>query len=362
MKKLKIAHIAPLWVSVPPKTFGGTETVVYDLVEGLVKKGHDITLFASADSKVSAKLKSFIDVSLNEHWKSDIRKKLAYTPKGKLYCDLGNHLEVFLRQEKFDIIHSHFGPAAIFFGPFLKTPLVITQHIPFPDKDKPDLFKCFSSYNKYAHFVPISKNQLKVAGYKIGQAEKVIYNGANVGKYRFNLKPKDYFAFLGRIMPVKGTLDAVRAAKKAKAKLKIAGSVDDFRYFKKVKKYITGKNIQYIREVNHREKNILLRNAKALLFPISWEEPFGLVMVEAMACGTPVIAFDRGSVCEVVDHGRTGFIVNNVREMVQAMKKIDQIDRSECRKEVEKRFSTEKMVEDYENLYYDILKRKKSGR
>ncbi|RLF28685.1 MAG: glycosyltransferase family 4 protein [Thermoplasmata archaeon] len=361
MKKLKIAVIAPLWVPVPPESFGGTEIVVSNLVEELVKKGHKVTLFASGESKTSAKLKSFIDVSICAQRNKG--KKLLFDPRGKLYYDLGNHLKAFTEQEKFDVIHSHLGKVAIFFSSLLKVPLVVTQHIPFPGKGRQDLFKCFRDYNKHTYFIPISCNQVNVAEYKIAKIQPRIFNGINVNRHKFNLSPKDYFVFLGRIMPEKGTLEAVKAISKVKGKLKIAGSVGNKKYFERVKKYIDGKNIKYIKEVKFREKNILLKNAKALLFPIDWEEPFGLVMTEAMACGTPVIAFKRGSVSEVVKHGKTGFIVpplnkkgkTNIEGLVEAIKKIDQIDRKECRRHVEENFTVKKMVDEYEKVYYKII-------
>ena len=361
MKKLKIAIIAPLWVPVPPKSFGGTEIIVSGLVEGLVNKGHEVTLFASGESKTSARLKSFINASI--HKQANRNKKSFFDPKGKLYYDLGNHLNAFLNQEKFDVIHSHIGKAAIFFSSFLKVPLIVTQHIPFPNENRPDLFKCFHKFNKYTYFVPISHNQVSTAKYRIAKIQSPIYNGINVNKYEFNLNPKDYFVFLGRIMPEKGTLEAAEAVFEAKGKLKIAGSADDKKYFEKVNKYIDGKNIKYIKEVEFKKKNTVLKNAKALLFPIDWEEPFGLVMIEAMACGTPVIAFNRGAVPEVVKDGKTGFVVpqfdknkkTNIKGLVEAIKKIDQIDRKECRKHVEENFTIKKMVDNYEKVYYKII-------
>ena len=363
MRKLRIAQIAPLWVPVPPKTFGGTQIAIRGLAEGLVKKGHKVTLFASGKSKTSADLESFINISIYGQYQAYRNKKSSFDPRGKLYYDLGNHLKAFLSQDKFDIIHSHFGSAAMFFAPFLKVPLIITQHISFPDKGEPDLLKCFCDYNKHTYFIPISRNQAGVAKYKIAKIQHQIYNGININKFKLNLNPKDYFVFLGRTTPKKGTLEAVKAVKAAGGKLKIAGSIDNKEYFKKAEKYIDGKNIEYIREVELKEKNILLRNAKALLFPIDWEEPFGLVMIEAMACGTPVIAFRRGSVPEIIKHNKTGFIVPpldknkkpNIEGLVEAIKKIDQIDRRECRKHVEENFTVEKMVDEYEKVYYKII-------
>ncbi len=370
MKKLRIAVIAPLWVPVPPETFGGTQVTVRGLVEGLVKKGHEVTLFASGKSKTSAKLESFINASIYNRRQAYKNKDSLFNPSGRLFYDLGNHLKVFLNHEKFDIIHSHFGAAAMFFAPFLKTPLIITQHTPFPNKNDPDLFKCFREFNKHTYFVPISRNQASVAKCKIAKIQPPIYNGVNINRYKFNLNSKNYFVFLGRIMSEKGTLEAVKAISKIEGKLKIAGSIGNKEYFEKVKKYIDGKNIEYIKEVKFKEKNILLKNAKALLFPVDWEEPFGLVMIEAMACGTPVIAFRRGSVLEVVKHGKTGFIVPplnknkkpNIEGLVETIKKIDQIDRRECRRHVEENFTVGEMVDEYEKVYYKIIEDYKKGK
>jgi len=187
-----------------------------------------------------------------------------------------------------------------------------------------------------------------------------IYNGIDIERFPFNYKPKDYLAFLGRMSPEKGPVEAIKIAKKAKMKLIMAAKIDlvDQEYFaREVKPLIDDKQIKFIGEVNHQGKVKLLKNAKALITPIQWEEPFGLFFVEAMACGTPVIAFRMGSVPEVVKDGKTGFIVKNIKEAVEAVKNIDQIKREDCRIWVEKNFPIKKMVDDYEKIYYQIVKK-----
>jgi glycosyltransferase involved in cell wall biosynthesis len=182
-----------------------------------------------------------------------------------------------------------------------------------------------------------------------------------VKTFEFNPQPKDYLFFLGRISPEKGPLKAIKAAKLAKKRLLIAAKIDpvDKEYFqKKVKPLLDGRQIKYIGEVGKKRKVQLLKNALALLAPIQWEEPFGLFMTEAMACGTPVIAFKRGSVPEIVKNGKTGFVVKNIQEMVRAIKKINQIDRKKCRERVIKKFSVEVMTTGYEKVYYKLLKKK----
>ena len=188
-----------------------------------------------------------------------------------------------------------------------------------------------------------------------------IYNGVNLNRLNFNQKKKNYLIWLGRSSPSKGAREAILAAKKAKTKLILAGRIDKnsvkaIEYFEKEIKPRLSKNIKYIGEINDSQKSRVLGEARALLCPLLWEEPFGLMMVEAMACGTPVIAFDRGSAREVVKQGKTGFIVSNVNEMVEAIKKIDQIKPNDCRKWVEDNFSVKKMVDNYERLYQRIIK------
>ena len=212
-------------------------------------------------------------------------------------------------------------------------------------------------FSRKTNFVSISFDQRTHTDLKFNYSGTV-YNGVNLEDFTFNSKPQDYFVWLGRIHYGKGLWNAVHAAKISKEKLIIAGNITcetDEKYFQSVKPMIDGRKIKYIGEVGPKEKNKLLGGAKAVLFPTIWEEPFGLVMTEAMATGTPVIGFNKGSVSEVVKNKVTGFVVKNDKEMIKAIKKIDMIDRNECRKHVEKYFTVEKMVDEYEKIYKKII-------
>jgi glycosyltransferase involved in cell wall biosynthesis len=303
MKKLKIAQLAPLWETVPPKKYGGIEIMIAAITNELVKRGHRVTLFASGNSKTKAKLKSVFPKSLFE-------ENIDWFHRSQ---NLINSANAFSDADKFDIIHNHAGDNALFFSQTTKTPVLTTLHnvLPDPDKNKTDEYITLKYYSKKTNFASISFNQRTHTDIKFNYIDTV-YNGININDFDFNAKPRDYFAWLGRIHYGKGMWNAVHAAQVSKNKLIAAGNItckDDEKYFQSVKPMINGKNMKYIGEVGLREKNKLLGGAKALLFPTIWEEPFGLVMIEAMACGTPVISFNRGAVSEVIKNGITGFIV-----------------------------------------------------
>ncbi|NIA10107.1 MAG: glycosyltransferase [Nitrospiraceae bacterium] len=359
MKKLKIAQIAPPWISVPPKKYGGTELIVSHLTEELVRRGHQVTLFASGDSITKAKLVSAWPKSL-------YRMGIPWTDA--LY-PLLHALTAFEKAEEFDIVHSHSSYWGLAFSPFIKTSMVTTYHGNFTSIKKNLARRRILEKFKKNNFISISNSQRKPADKINLNFVGTVYNGIDLKEFKFNNKSWNYLAWLGRITESKGIFEAIQVARKAKMVLKIAAKVDknsqqDVEFYnKKIKPLIDGKLIQYLGEINSYKKNNLLRNAKALLFSIQWDEPFGLVMIEAMACGTPVIAFKRGSVPEVVKHNKTGFIVSpfnknkepNIEGLVEAIKKIDQIDRRECRKRVEENFTIKKMVDGYEEIYYKLI-------
>jgi glycosyltransferase involved in cell wall biosynthesis len=264
--------------------------------------------------------------------------------------------ELLKREKKFDIIHNHSGWLLFpFVRYFKKAKLITTLHGRLNTKQSQLILNHFKKLN----YISISYSQRRYLPSLNYVAN--VYNGIEVNNFEFDAKPKDYLIFLGRISPEKGVEKAIKIAKLAKKKLKIAAKIDpvDQEYWKKkIKPKIDKKQIIYIGEVGHRRKVQLLKNALALINPISWPEPFGLVMIEAMACGTPVIAPQRASVPEIVVNKKTGFIVNPknlIISSVRAIKKIDQIDRSQCRKHVEKNFTVEKMVNGYEKAYQKIL-------
>jgi glycosyltransferase involved in cell wall biosynthesis len=340
---MKIAQVAPLWEQVPPATYGGTELVVSLLTEELVRRGHEVTLFASGDSTTMAKLESIHPQAL----------RLDKTVKEVGIYEMLQLSQVYERANEFDIIHAHMGCAGLSYASLVKTPTVHTLHGIFT----PDNEKMFMHARRQS-FVSISNSQREP---RLNlNCVATVYNGVDTSAYQFYPKPSDppYLAFLGRMSPEKGTHLAIAIAKKTGWKLKIAGKIDvvDVDYYEQeIKPHIDGEQIEFLGEANHAQKNVLLGNAVATLFPITWREPFGLVMAESMAAGTPVIAMELGSTPEVIVHGKTGFLCHSVEDYIQALSKIDTIDRRTCRRHVEANFSVQRMTDGYEEVYRDIL-------
>ncbi|MBZ9577660.1 glycosyltransferase family 4 protein [Patescibacteria group bacterium] len=354
-KKLKIAQVSPLWYPVPPKGYGGTELVVSRLTEELVKRGHKLTLFASANSKTKAKLISVVKKNLHS---------LRIPWLASSYNVL-NLVEAFSQEKEFDIIHTHIDKFDLIFRHQSKVPTVATLHNPiWPiSKKREDWHNYQAVLKTYNHFpklpyIAISDAYQKKCPVKINFA-KTIHNGIYPQEFKFNSKPDNYFIWFGRITRFKGPHLVIKIAKKLNLKLIIAGfcaSQKTIDFFNKEIKPHLSKNIKFIGEIkSKKEKSELLGKAKALIYPLLWDEPFGIVMIESQACGTPVIAFNRGSVKEVMKNGETGLVVKNVNEMAQAIKKIDQIDRGKCRKWVEENFTVKKMIDEYEKAYYKII-------
>lgn len=340
---MRIAQIAPLWERVPPPAYGGIELVVGLLTDELVRRGHEVTLFASGDSITLAKL-----VSVHP-------RAIRLDPDVKepgIYEMLQSGL-VYEQADKFDIIHSHVGCTVLPYANLVKTPTVHTLHGIFT----PDNEKVFQ-YAKHQPFVSISDAQREL---RLGlNYVSTVYNGIDVNSYKFHPQPDEepYLAFLGRISPEKGTHLAIAIAKQAGWRLKIAGKVDivDVEYYEQaIKPLIDGEQIQYLGEANHVQKNALMGGAVATLFPITWREPFGLVMVESMAAGTPVIAMKLGSTKEVISHGKTGFLCDTLEECVNAVDKVAALDRQTCREYVENNFSLQQMTNGYEAVYRQIV-------
>ena len=352
MKKLRIAQIAPLWEPVPPKKYGGIEIMMEKITNELVQRGHEVTLFASGNSKTKAKLKAVFPKSLFE-------MNVDWFHRSQNLINVSN---AFRFADQFDVIHNHAGDNAMFFTQGTKTPVLTTLHnvLPHPKSNESDEYITYKYFSRKTNFVSISRNQRTHTDIKFNFVDNV-YNGIDVEKFKFAPKSKDYFFWLGRIHHGKGLSEAVEVARKTKQKLIIAGNVtckSDEEYFAGIKSKIDGKIIKYVGEVSEKQKIKYLCGAKALLFPIRWEEPFGLVMAEAMACGTPIIAFNRGSVSEVVKHDKTGFVAKSEKEMIRAIENIEKIKREDCRVYVEKNFTIEKMVDNYEKVYRKIIKNK----
>jgi glycosyltransferase involved in cell wall biosynthesis len=344
---MRIAILAPFEESIPPQKYGGTELIVYYLCQILSKK-HSVFLLATGDSKTKAKLISIFPRSIRkEKMAQDMkfRESLKYMGIAKTVKKL--------KKINPDIIHNHIGWRFLPFAPLFKSPVVTTLHGPLNVPYQQFVYGRFKEFP----FISISNSQRKP--FKKLNYAATVYNGIDIKEFDFNDNPKgDYFAFLARMSPEKGPVQAIKAAKEAGFKLKMAAKVDavDKEYFEKeVKPLIDGKQIKFLGEIKTSQKSAFLGNAKGLLVPLQWEEPFGLFMTEAMACGTPVIAFKRGSVPEIIKDKKTGFTVKTINQMKESMKKINLIDRKECRKWVEENFTAEKMVSEYEKTYKKLL-------
>jgi len=339
---MRIAQVAPLYESVPPKLYGGTERVVFYLTEELVKLGHEVILFASGDSQTKANLIPICPNAL----------RLDKNCKDFIVWHLYMLEEVFKRAKFFDIIHFHTEylhlPLAtrhnVFFITTLHGRLDLPEYVPF--------FKKFKS----APFVSISNSQRSPLPWLNWQA--TIYHGLPEELYKFYPETGKYLAFLGRISPEKRPDRAIKIAERFGMPLKIAAKVDkvDEAYFKEViKPMLKNPWVEFIGEIGESEKNEFLGNAYALVFPIDWPEPFGLVMIEALACGTPVVAWRCGSVPEIIEDGKTGFIVDSIDSAVEALYKVKTLDRKACRKSFEKRFTAKRMAEEYIHVYRSII-------
>jgi glycosyltransferase involved in cell wall biosynthesis len=339
---MKIAQIAPLYESVPPKLYGGTERVVSYLTEELVRLGHQVTLFASGDSVTLAELEGGCDEAL--------RLSRACTDP------LAHHTvmldKVLARAAHFDILHFHTDYTHFPATRKLELPTVTTLH---GRLDLPDLKPLYQQFS-HQPLVSISQSQRR----PIGRVNWVgnVYHGLPANLYQLQPNRGDYLAFLGRISPEKRPDRAIQIALKSGMPLKIAAKVDDVdrEYFEtKIKHLLNNPGIEFLGEIDEVQKNSFLGNAYAYLFPIDWPEPFGLTMIEAMACGTPTIAFCGGSVPELIDDGVTGFIVKSEEEAVEALKRVSGMSRTGCRATFERRFTDSRMARDYLRIYDSLI-------
>ena len=337
---MKIAQLSPLWESVPPQLYGGTERIVSYVTEELVRQGHEVTLFASADSKTAARLKACCPRALRLHETSLLNRDAPMIlMQEQAFGAASGH---------FDIIHSHLDFLSFPMSRRAHAPVVTTLH---GRLDLPELQPIFDEYTDMP-VVSISNAQRK----PLPQANwaGTVYHGIPKNLYSAHDRHGSYLAFLGRISPEKCPDHAIEVAKRVGMPLRIAAKVDpaDHAYFKKkIEPLLDHPLIEYVGEINDAEKNDFLGEAAALLCPYDWPEPFGLVLIEAMACGTPVLAYRQGSIPEIIDHGVTGYVCDNISEMTQAVAGLSLIDRSRCREIFEKRFTVERMVKDYLALY-----------
>ena len=336
--------LAPVWETVPPPAYGGTEAVVAQLTESLVARGHDVTLWASGDSRTSAHHRWAVPFSLRTAEVADRPPHDWRHVAAALNDAVGGN---------YDLIHNHAGELPLAFLNLVSTPVLSTMHCAltpdtFPLWDKAPGWYSTVSKSQDTFHAPFSGP--RYAGH--------VYNGIDTASFPFSATKDDYLLFLARMAPEKAPHLAIEAARRRGMKLVMAGKCDwrDQQYFEtEVKHLIDGESVVYVGEADAKRKRELYRDAKALLLPLQWDEPFGLVMTEAMACGTPVIAFRRGSVPELVVNGRTGFVVDTVDGMVEALGRLSEIDPARCRSHVWLNFDTRAMVDGYLRLFEQIM-------
>lgn len=352
---MRIAQLAPLFEPVPPRGYGGTELAVHHLTEELVRRGHEVTLFASGDSRTSARLAASVPFAL---WSEEGRRRWPIAESAEAE-DARHARACFARAAEFDLVHNHTGVHGMVAAATSATPVLTTHHLAF----EPRTASVFAAYPWAHHAVSEAAARTFPAR---GQLPP-IHHGIDVASYPFGDRPEGYLLFLGRITPEKGAEYAVETARRASRPLVIAGVVQDraIEYGRRILTMVDGRAIRYFGEAGPSDKRRLLAGAEALLFPIVWQEPFGLVVIEAFACGTPVLAFAAGSAPELVDPGETGFIVEpgddplapgaGVDRLAEAVALVPGLSRRRCREEAERRFSLGRMVDDYERTYAALL-------
>jgi glycosyltransferase involved in cell wall biosynthesis len=334
---MRIAVLSPVSWRTPPRHYGPWESVVSLLTEQLVHMGLDVTLFATGDSQTSGELVAVCPRPYSEDHSVD--------PK---VAECLHISEVFERSADFDLIHNHFDFLPLTYSGLVETPVVTTIH----GFSSPSIIPVFQKYNVRGHYVAISDSD------KSPELEYIatIHHGIDVAQFPFSGAKGEYLLFFGRIHPHKGVHEAIEVAQRAGIRLVIAGIIQDQDYFTtQVEPHIDGTTVEYLGSVGPDQRADVLGGAIALLHLISFDEPFGLSLVESMACGTPVIAFRRGSMPEIIRHGQTGYIVDDINGATDAIATISSIDRSDCRADVEQRFTDRRMARDYVRVYETIL-------
>ncbi len=334
---MKIAILSPVAWRTPPRKYGPWEQVASNIAEGMVEQGMDVTLYASGDSITLGKLVSVCEQPYAED--PNVDAKVAECLH--ISCLMEN-------ADQFDLIHNNFDFLPLSYSRLIKTPMVTTIH----GFSSPKILPVYKKYNNSCNYVSISNSDRSPELDYIA----TVYNGINADEFTFNFESSEYLLFFGRIHPEKGVYESIQIARQSKRKLIISGLIQDQEYFNlKVKPFINDIDIVYLGNSGPEERNKLLGGAFALLHPISFEEPFGLSVAEAMFCGTPVIAFNRGSMPELILDGKTGFLANTVEEAVEAVKNINLIDRKYCREWANLKFSRQKMIEGYLDVYKKVL-------
>jgi glycosyltransferase involved in cell wall biosynthesis len=334
---MRIAMLSPIAWRTPPRHYGPWESIVSLITEGLVARGYDVTLFATGDSQTSAKLHAVCPIGYEED----------RAINAKVWEAL--HIsELFDHADDFDIIHNHFDFLPLTYSGLTDTPVITTIH----GFSSAEILPVYKKYNKYVSYVSISDADRAPELDYI----KTIYHGIDLKKFDFQPEPDDYLLFFGRIHPDKGAKEAIEIAKACNKPLILAGIIQDESYYQQyVQPHLDNSQIVYIGSVGSVQRSKLLGKASALLHPINFDEPFGLSVIEAMACGTPVVAFKRGSMPELIEHGKNGYLVADCNEAVQHIQRIQAIKREDCRRIVEERFSVDRMVEQYCEVYTLML-------
>ena len=336
---MKIAILSPIAWRTPPTEYGPWELVASNITEGLVKKGLDVTLFASGNSITSAKLESACELPYEEDRESDSKV---------LECLHISHL--MEQAESFDIIHNHFDFLPLSYSKLIKTPIITTIH----GFSSPKIIPVYKKYNASSTYISISDSDRHPELNYL----RTIYHGIDSSKFEFQETKEDYLLFYGRIHPEKGTTEAIEIAKRCGYPIKIAGLIQNQYYYSRdIAPQLDGTNVTYLGNVGREEGNRLLGGAKALLHPITFEEPFGLSVAEAMMCGTPVIAFARGSMPELLKEGVSGYLVHSVSEAVEAVGKLEAIIPEKCRAHAVANFGLDKMIASYVQAYQKVLEK-----
>jgi len=335
---IRVAVLSPVSWRTPPRHYGPWEAVVSLLTEELVRMGLDVTLFATGDSQTSGKL-----VAVCPHPYSEDR---SVDPK---VAECLHISEIFERSADFDLIHNHFDFLPLTYSGLTETPVVTTIH----GFSSASILPVYEKYNGRSHYVAISEADKSPALDYIA----TIHHGIDIAQFAFSEAAGEYLLFFGRIHADKGVYEAIQVAQRVGRKLVIAGIVQDREYFEtRVEPYLDGDSVEYVGAVGPVERSQILGGALALLHLISFDEPFGLSLVESLACGTPVIAFGRGSIPEIIRHAETGYIVEDIEHAVEAVALVRSLDRSACRKDADQRFSHTRMASDYVRVYREILK------
>jgi len=335
---MKVAVLAPVAWRTPPRHYGPWEQVASNIAEGLIKKGVEVTLFATGDSITAGTLDAICATGYEEDRNQDAKV---------LEClHISNLME---KADQFDLIHNNFDFLPLTYSGLVKTPVITTIH----GFSSARIIPVYKKYNATSHYVSISNADRNSELNYLA----TVYNGLDSRDFSFNAEPEDYLLYFGRIHHDKGTAEAIEIAKKSNRKLLIAGIIQDANYYReKVEPFIDNEQIIYVGHAGPDKRKNLLGKAAVLLHPINFNEPFGMSVAESMLCGTPVIAFNKGSMPELIKHQKTGFLVNTVDEAVEAVSQLENINRETCRDWATSKFSSEKMVDDYYGLYQQILR------